>query len=129
MGVFVALGTRDMAQNFSSATQGAILVSSSSTFSAGTLISVCDANGNVIVAFTSTKAFSCVTVSAPELKQGGTYSFYKNSNVNGLDENGFAHNTTQTGGEAWTSVTLTNLISGQGSSMGGGGFPGGRPPR
>ena len=129
-GVFVALGTSDMAQNFKEATQGSILTTNSSTFSAGTVISVCDANGNVIVAFTSTKTFNCVTVSAPELKQGETYTFYKNASVSGLDENGFAHNTTQSGGTSWKTVTLNSLISGQGSSMpGGGGVPGGTRPR
>lgn len=128
-GVFIALGTKDMAQNFSSATQGAILTSSSTTLSAGTIISICDANGNVIAAFQSTKSFNCITISAPELKQGGTYTLYKNATVSNLDENGFAHNTTQTGGTSISTVTLSSLISGQGSSMGGGGFPGGRPPR
>ena len=130
-GVFIALGTSDMAQNFKDATQGSILTTNSSSFSAGTVISVCDANGNVIVAFRSTKTFNCVTVSAPELKQGETYTFYKNASVSGLDENGFAHNTTQSGGTSWQTVTLSSLISGQGSSMpgGGGGFPGGTRPR
>ena len=128
-GVVITLGVSDMAQNFSEATQGSILLKSNSNFSVGTVISLCDENGNVILAFTSTKAFNGMLFSAPELELGKTYTFYKNANVSGLDENGFAHNTTQTGGEAWTSVTLTNLISGQGSSMGGGGFPGGRPPR
>lgn len=126
-GVFVALGTRDMAQNFSSATQGAILTSSSTTLSAGTLISVCDEDGNVIVAFKSTKSFNCILVSAPDLKQGNTYTIYKNASVVGTDENGFAHNTTQTGGTSISSVTLSSFISGQGSTMPGGG--GGRPPR
>lgn len=125
-GVFVALGTKDMAQNFSSATQGSFLLSNGS-FSAGTLISVCDENGSVIAAFRSTKAFNCITVSAPELKQGATYTVYKNASVSGLDENGFAHNTTQTGGETCGTVTLSSLVTG-GTS---GGFPGGggRPPR
>ena len=117
-----------MDQNFKSATQGSFLLSSSGSFSAGTIISVCDEKGNVIAAFRSTKAFNCVTVSAPELKQGGTYTLYKNATVSGLDENGFAHNTTQTGGEECGTVTLNSLITGSGSSMGGG-FPGGRPPR
>ena len=48
-----------------------------------------DANGNVIAAFQSTKSFNCITISAPELKQGGTYTLYKNATVSNLDENGF----------------------------------------
>jgi hypothetical protein len=114
-----------MAQNFSEATQGSILVRTSSYFTAGTTLAICDENGNVILAFTSTKAFSGALFSAPELKQGSTYTFYINADIAGLDENGFAHNTTKTGGDSCGSVTLDELISGQGSGMPGG--PGGRP--
>lgn len=127
-GIVVALGTSDMAQNFSSATQGSVLVRSGGSFAAGTLMSICDENGNVILAFKSTKSFNGALFSAPELEKGKTYTFYQNATVSGLDENGFAHNTTQTGGTECGSVTLDDYICGQGSSMGGG-FPGGRPPR
>ena len=127
-GIVVALGTSDMAQNFSSATQGSVLVRSGGSFAAGTLMSICDENGNVILAFKSTKSFNGALFSAPELEKGKTYTFYQNATVSGLDENGFAHNTTQTGGTECGSVTLDDYICGQGSSMGGG-MPGGRPPR
>lgn len=126
-GVVITLGVSDMAQNFSEATQGSILVRSNASFGAGTLMSLCDENGNVILAFRSTKAFGGALFSAPELEKGKTYTFYQNATVEGLDENGFAHNTTQTGGEECGTVTLTDYICGQGSQMGGG--PGGRPPR
>ena len=126
-GIVITLGVRDMAQNFSEATQGSILVSSGGSFAAGTLMSLCDEDGNVILAFRSTKAFSGALFSAPELEKGKTYTFYRNATVEGLDENGFAHNTTQTGGEECGTVTLDDYICGQGSQMGGG--PGGRPPR
>ncbi len=126
-GIVITLGTRDMAQNFSEATQGSILVSSGGSFAAGTTISICDEDGKVILAFTSTKAFSGALFSAPELKIGGTYTFYQNASVEGLDENGFAHNTTQTGGTECGTVTLSDYICGQGSQMGGPGGPGGRP--
>lgn len=123
-GVVITLGTSDMAQNFSEATQGSILVNSSSSFAAGTVISLCDDNGNVVLAFTSTKSFRCALFSAPELEKGKTYTFYTGATVEGLDENGYAHNTTQTGGTSCGSVTLDDYICGQGSGMGGGGFPG-----
>lgn len=125
-GVVVMLGISDMAQNFSEAEQGSILVRSSGSFSAGTILSLCDENGKVIIAFRSTKVFTAALFSAPELKVGGTYTFYANASVDGIDENGFAHNTTQSGGTSCGSVTLSSLISGQGSGMPGGG---GRPPR
>lgn len=127
-GVVVALGTRDMAQNFTEATQGSMLVSTNTSFTAGTTLALCDEKGNVVLAFTSTKTFTCALFSAPELELGKTYTFYVGADIAGLDENGFAHNTTKTGGESCGSVTLSALISGQGSGMPGG-MPGGRPPR
>ena len=127
-GIVITLGTRDMAQNFSEATQGSMLVSTNTSFTAGTTLALCDEKGNVVLAFTSTKTFTCALFSAPELELGKTYTFYVGADIAGLDENGFAHNTTKTGGESCGSVTLSSLISGQGSGMpGGGGFPGGRP--
>ena len=128
-GVVITLGTSDMAQNFTEATQGSVLVSSGGYFPAGTVLSICDDAGNVILAFTSTKAFRGALFSAPELEKGKTYTFYANATVEGLDENGYAHNTKQTGGESCGSVTLDDYICGQGSSMPGGGpgGPGGRP--
>ena len=128
-GVVITLGSSDMAQNFTEATQGSILASGSGYFSAGTTLSLCDDKGNVILAFTSTKQFTCALFSAPEITTGKTYTFYTGATVLGLDENGYAHNTTQTGGTACGTVTLTTLISGKGNGMPGGGMPGGRPPR
>lgn len=128
-GVVIALGTKDMAQNFTEATQGSMLVSTTTYFTAGTTLALCDEKGNVVLAFTSTKTFNSALFSAPELAEGKTYTFYVGADIVGLDENGYAHNTTKTGGESCGSVTLSSLISGQGSGMpgGGGGFPGGRP--
>ena len=69
-------------------------------------------------------------LSAPEIEKGSTYSIYMNASVEGLDQNGYAHNTTQSGGTNLGSVTMTDYIYGQGSGMmGGGGRPGGGRPR
>lgn len=126
-GIVVTLGNNSMAQNFTEATQGSILVSSSGYFTAGTTLVLCDENDKVVLAFTSTKAFSGALFSAPEIEKGKTYTFYIDATVNGLDENGFAHNTTKTGGQNCGSVTLDDYICGQGSGMPGGMPPGGRP--
>lgn len=124
-GVVITLGTSEMAQNFSEATQGTMLVGFNGYAPIGTTLSVCDENGNVIVAFTSTKYFSCALFSAPEIKKGSTYSIYMDADIEGLDMNGYAHNTTQTGGTLLGSIEMTDYIYGQGSGMGGGGKPGG----
>lgn len=118
-GVVIALGTSDMAQNFSEAEQGSILVGLNGSASSGTVLSLCDENGNVILAFTSTKSFSCALFSAPEINNSGTYSVYMNATISGLDKNGFAHNTTQEGGTLLGSLTMSGYIYGQTSGMGG----------
>lgn len=125
-GIVIALGNSSMAQNFSEATQGSILVNSNGYFAAGTTLSLCDEKGNVVLAFTSTKQFTCALFSAPEIGKGKTYTFYTGASVSGLDENGYAHNSTQSGGTECGSVTVSDYISGQGQGMPGG--PGGGYP-
>ena len=104
-GTVVAAGYSGMAQNFGTdSTQGSILLTCRST-SAET-IRVTDASGNVLAEFAPAKAYTCVIVSTPALKQGGTY-------------------TVTMGGES-TDVTLESLIYGSGGMGGGmGGQPGG----
>lgn len=110
-GTFVAIGASGMAMNFSSATQGSILLNFSSQ-RAGTTISLSDAYGNEIISVVASKTYSSVLISSPDLKQGSSFSI--------------------TAGTASTSLTLSTLIYGSGSGMGGGqpgggfGGPGGR---
>lgn len=108
-GTIVAAGYSGMAQNFgSSSTQGSILLTASSV--AGGIITLTDADGNVLVEYTPEKNYNCVVVSCPELTEGNTY-------------------TLSLGGETQT-VTLTSLIYGSSGFGGMGGFGGGRmnPP-
>ena len=104
-GTVIAAGYSGMAQNFGAdSTQGSILLTSRSTSTE--TIRVTDASGSVLAEFTPAKAYNCVIVSTPALKQGGTY-------------------TVTMGGES-TDVTLESLIYGSGSMGGGmGGQPGG----
>lgn len=104
-GTVIAAGYSGMAQNFGTdSTQGSILLTSRSTSTE--TIRVTDASGSVLAEFTPAKAYNCIIVSTPALKQGGTY-------------------TVTMGGES-TDVTLDSLIYGS-SGMGGGmgGQPGG----
>ena len=92
-GTVVAAGYSGMAQNFGTdSTQGSILLTSRSTSTE--TIRVTDASGSVLAEFAPAKAYSCVIVSTPALKQGGTY-------------------TVTMGGES-TDVTLESLIYGSG---------------
>lgn len=106
-GVFLAIGSSGMAQGFSEATQGSILVNVSSQ-NANTAISIKDSNNNILFEFTSSKTFSSVVISLPELVSGGTYILS-------------VGNTSQT-------INLTSNIYGSSNGgMGGGSRPGGRP--
>ena len=97
-GTVIAAGYSGMAQNFGTdSTQGSILLTSRSTSTE--TIRVTDASGSVLAEFTPAKAYNCVIVSTPALKQGSTY-------------------TVTMGGES-TDVTLDSLIYGS-SGMGGG---------
>lgn len=104
-GTVIAAGYSGMAQNFGTdSTQGSILLTSQSASTE--TIRVTDASGSVLAEFAPAKAYSCVIVSTPALKQGGTY-------------------TVTMGGES-TDVTLESLIYGTGGMGGGmGGQPGG----
>ncbi len=114
-GVLIAAGASGMAQNFgSSSTQGSILLTSQTAVSGGTEITLKDSKGNVIASFTPEKNFNSVVVSAPEIKQGGTY--------------------TLTAGSWSETVKMTSLVYGGGGQFGPGGQGGpgghgGRPGR
>lgn len=102
-GSLIALGSSGMAVNFRSATQGAILLNVGSQ-SAGTTVTLTDADGNVLLSCTAEKAFAAVNLTCPELAQGGTY--------------------TVTAGAFSQTITLDSLITGSGGTGGPGG-PGG----
>ena len=99
-GTLVALGSGGMAMNFSTATQGSVLINFS-TQNSGSNFTVKDESGNEIFALTTTKSFSSITFTSPDLKKNGTYAI--------------------TAGNYSTTITLTAYVyGGQG-----GGFPGG----
>lgn len=73
-GIFVAVGSSQMAQNFGSAsTQGAIMVSVGSQ-QAGSVIALADSAGQTLLSWTADKAFDSVLMSCPEIVQGSTYT-------------------------------------------------------
>lgn len=105
-GIFVAVGSSGMAQNFSnSSTQGAILVTVN-TQTAGSSISLMDSNGNELVSWTTDKEYASVGVSCPEITVGETYLL--------------------TAGNSTQEITMDSLIYGGGGMNGqpGSGMPG-----
>lgn len=105
-GTIVAAGSSGMAQSLSSDTQGVVLLTLSGAQSAGSTVTLTDADGAVLVSFTPEKAYSSVVISAPGMESGGTY--------------------TVTCGSENRSVTLEGFTYSEGGFGGfGGGMPGG----
>lgn len=134
-GTLIAVGSAGMAENFTNAeNQGTILVSTGSC-GAGTTIAICDEKGTVLASFTPVKAYQTAVITCPGMVVGGTYSVYTGATVKDTDGNGFAENSTLSGGTKIGSVELTTLVVGSGGMGGGGGGmkPSGgggmRPPR
>lgn len=106
-GIVVAVGSRQMAQNFGTAsTQGSMLLTYSSL--SQNEVTLYDADGETLVSYTPPKGYYSAVISCPQLVVGGTY-------------------TVSAGGQS-TTVTMTTLLYGSGGgTMPGGGKPGGRP--
>lgn len=103
-GTVIAAGASGMAQNFGEeSTQGSILLS----FSESSEEEICikDESGNILASYVPIKSYNCVVVSCPSITVGNTY-------------------TVEACGQS-TSVTMSTLIYGNSSGMGGGGRKGG----
>ncbi len=79
-GTVLAIGSTDMAVNFSAGTQCSALVSLSG--SAGTKITVEDGSG---FTFTATKSFGCIVYSSPKLTKGNSYTITAGSSSAAMD--------------------------------------------
>lgn len=139
-GYLVVAGSSGMAQNISdSSTQcGALVAVSGGT--AGTPVTVADADGNVIISFTPAKSYNVLNISTPDMKTGTTYTIYQNGTLTGstqIVKDCYTGGTIEGGTELTTfeqSSTVTNSgISGNGGMGGqrpggGGNFGGGQKP-
>lgn len=104
-GTLIAAGSSGMAQGMgSNSTQCSMLVNLSETIAAGSVISLKDSSGNVLISWTSPKQFSSVVISTAELAQGSTYTLVT--------------------GDTQTEVTLSSVATTSGSAGFGGGFGG-----
>ena len=104
-GTLIAAGSSGMAQGMgSNSTQCSMLVNLSETIAAGSVISLKDSSGNVLISWTSPKQFSSVVISTAELAQGSTYALVT--------------------GDTQTEVTLSSVATTSGSAGFGGGLGG-----
>ena len=99
-GIFVAVGSRGMAQNFgTSSTQGSMLVNLSSGQNANTCVSLVDEAGDIIILYEPPKAYDSIVISSPAIKQAGVY--------------------TLNAGLSSVKITMQSLIYSSGSNIGG----------
>lgn len=133
-GTLVAIGMNTMAQAPSTtSTQNSIMINLSSTQSAGSILYLTDADGNIVLGISPTKQYNNVVMSTPALAEGTTMQVYTNGsggkiNDSGLIESGITDGTLLE--ETTITTTLTTIGSSNGN-MGGNrtqGGPGGQTP-
>ncbi len=73
-GTFIGTGASGMAQSFSDGEQGIIAVSVGAAQAAGTVITLSDSKGNVLLEYAPALSFQVVILSTPEIKSGKTYT-------------------------------------------------------
>lgn len=129
-GYVIAVGSSGMAEYPESCAQNTLIVAFDTTQSAGTMLTICDADGNEICSYAPSKNYSLAIISSDTLESGQTYTVYtggssSESETDGLYQTGgYQNDGTETG-----SVTIEDSISSIGSThstgMGGGGMMGG----
>ncbi len=125
-GILIATGASGMAENFTESENQGTMLCTFTAQNANTSIAVCDEKGNVIISFTPPKAYNSAVITAPGIEKGETYRIIAGASVSGADENGFAENSSATGGTTLTNVNMTSELYGShGGMMGGSGGMGG----
>lgn len=130
-GTLVAIGSSGMAQSIGSTGERGVLACTLTSQSGGTSFIVLDSEGKVVLSFTPAKTYNCAVVTSPDMIAGNTYTVVVGGVVDGADENGYATNTTYTGGTTLGSLQISNGTSTSGMMGGGGGGqqpPGGNRP-
>ena len=121
-GVLIAVGGSGMAQSFTGAENQGCMLFGLNGAQGGVSIAIVDENDRVVASYTPRNSYSAVVVTAPELQQGRTYAVVMDAVITGADANGYAANTTYTGGMSLGTIEMTELIQGgSGHSFGGGG--------
>lgn len=128
-GTVIALGSAQMAENFTSSKNQAVCLVSFNSQSANSAFAICDENGSVLASFTPKKQYECAVFTTPTLSTGNTYTLVANAIIPAVDENGYTSSGTLTSGDILTTITPDTNIYGSGNGMGGfGGNMGGGMP-
>lgn len=125
-GTLIALGSSQMAQSPSaSSTQNAVIINLP-TQSAKSLTYLSDEAGNVLLGFTSPRAYSNIVISTPKLKSSETYEIYTGGSGGTVNDYGYIESGIGNGTQAGT-VTINDGITVYGNAGGSFGDPQGKP--
>lgn len=127
-GTILAVGSSGMAQQASSSTINTVMVNLSTTLPSGTLVSILDSNGNLVVAFETIKTANSIVLASDTLAKG-TYTVMTGGTLNGTLIDHATFSGTVSSGTQLTTFTIASTITTSGTATGGPGGGGVRPPR
>jgi len=132
-GTIIAVGSSGMAQQASISEINTVMVNLSSTLPTGTLITVVDSSGKVVVAFETIKSAANFVFASESLAKG-TYTVYSGGSLDTSLVDHVSTSGTYTKGTQLTTFTISSTITSSGAQQtgpGGQGGPGGgtRPPK
>jgi hypothetical protein len=111
-GTVIAAGSSGMAQApSSSSTQCAVLVTFTSTKTAGTLFRIQTADGSNVVTFKPVKQYQSVAVCCAALVKGSTYDVYVGGTSTGTSTDGLYSGGTYSGGTKLSSFTISGTVT------------------
>lgn len=95
-GTLLAIGSSGMADTAVGQDYGVLAFAMRSSFEGGTTMGIFDADGKLIFAFESPKAFASVVFSSPDVKSGKTYTVGYGGTINGTLQDGICKDGTYT---------------------------------
>ncbi len=123
-GFLVAVGSSGMAQAPSeTSSQYSLMHNFEAMQTAGTLVHIESTDGENILTFMPTKEYQSVLISSADLQNGETYVVYTDGSGSGMAVDGLYADGTTTLGTQSASYTVSSMVTGNTSGMGG--FPGG----
>ncbi len=125
-GTIIAVGSTGMAETPSTtSTQYCFQYNLTSTKPSGTLISIFDSSGKLVLAFIPNKTFQSIVVSSPLLEKNAKYSLYTGGTIVGEANNNYYTIGTVSGNTKVVDITMSSIITkvNSGSTNPGGGGP------
>jgi hypothetical protein len=100
-------------------TQYSVLELLPSAQSAGSMIHIESEDGQAVLTYLPEKTYQAVVFSSPELENGTTYVVYIGGSSTGTATDGLYSDGTYTSGTQIASFTITSMVTGESTGMGG----------